>query len=201
MAQFDISLMTRSELEDLLKGNTNPVEANRIIAGYEIGENVFSGINFHDGNPYFYHLTRVARILLAELNIYEPDLIIASLLHDYSRVENVISKDILELNFGPYLLYLVELLSMSIEETAQIPDEIALPNNESLKIPIDDYLLIKLAEQVDLLRSLSFDLSFSPVAYLCELNKQLLPIASKSRHNGVQYLLKELSILKNKIVG
>lgn len=201
MNGFDISMMSRDELEGLLQGKVNPVEINRIVAGYEISDSVFQDLKFADDSPYFYHLTRVARIIVSELSIFDPDIIIASLLHDYKQVESRISKDILEFNFGPYLLYLVELLSMTIDETSEIPKELNLSESECIKIPIDDYLIIKLAEQVDYFRSLNFDISFNPVAYWCEINETFIPIAKSSNHKAVKYLLNELKVLKNKIVG
>ncbi len=201
MNDYSTTMMSRDELENLLKGMVDPLAANRIVSGYEISESIFTGILMKDGSPYFSHLTRVARIIILELNIFDPDLIIASLLHDFKKVESLISKDILEINFGPYLLYLVELLTMTIEETGQVPKEFHLETGDNIKIPIDDYLTIKLAEQVDYFRSLSFDLSRNPVAYLCDLNKRFLPVASQSKHPAVQYLLQEINILKNKIVG
>lgn len=201
MNNYDISMMSRDQLEGLLRGNLNPVEINRVIAGYEISDSAFTGMKMSDESPYFFHLTRVARIIISELGIFDPDLIIASLLHDYTKVENVISRDILEFNFGPYLVYLVDMLSMTVEDTSYIPNEFRLSDSESLKMPIDDYLIIKLAEQVDYFRALKFDLTFSPVAHLCDLNKTIIPIASNSSHEGVKYLINEFKMLKNKIIG
>lgn len=201
MNNYIKSMMSREELEELLFDKSSPLEINKIISGYEISDNAFLDIFFFDGTPYFYHLSRVARIIISELNIIEPDIIIAALLHDYSQIENIISKEILEFNFGPYLVFLVELLSMPIEEASIISNNFAFDDPENIKIPFDDYLIIKLAEQVDYFRAFTFDLNYNPVSTLCELNKQMIPIAATSKNESVIKLLNELKQLKNKIMG
>ncbi len=201
MNEFQRSMMSKQELEDLLCNRARPLELNKIIAGYEISDNAFSEFFFFDGTPYFYHISRVAKIIVAELDIIDSDIIIASLLHDYNKIENIISKDIIEFNFGPYLVFLVELLSLTTEEASAISRNFAFDKPDSFKLPFDDYLIIKLAEQVDYFRSFKFGLNYNPIANLQRLNQQMLPLASSSSNPSVIKLLDEIKQLRNKIIG
>lgn len=197
MNNSNSSMMSIEELQEYLFGRINPLEINKIIAGYEMSDEAFSGLKFIDGSPFFFHLTRVARIIITELNIYDSDIIVAALLHDYSKISTYISKEILTFNFGAYLTFLVDLLSLEIDEAAYISENFS----DEAKIPFDDYLIIKLAEEVDYFRYGVNNLELKLVERLCILNDKLIPFARKSSSKSVKYLLNELNNLKNKITN
>lgn len=197
MNDFSSSMMNCEEMQEYLAGHANPLDINKIIAGYEMSDEAFKDILFIDGKPFFYHLTRVARIIITELQVYDADLIIAALLHDYSKISNSISKEILTFNFGPYLTYLVDLLSLDVEDAAYIAENYI----DETKIPFDDYLIIKLAEEVDYFRYCIDNLRVNLLGRLCVLNEKLLPIARRSSSNSVIYLINELNNLKNKLIN
>ncbi len=201
MNEYSNTLMTIHELEGLLASKVSPIDFNKIISGYEVSENAFINLKLSDGSPFFFHLTRVARIIISELELFDSDLIIAALLHDYKKICNVISFEILEFNFGTYTAFLIDLLSKSIEEVSQMPQEFHISEIDVIKIPIDDYLIIKLAEQVDNFRALQFTLSYNPISDLCNIYEKYLPFTKLSNNKEVDYLMKEIMKLKNIIVG
>ncbi len=197
MNDYSSSMMSCEEMQEYLVGHISPLDINKIIAGYEMSDEAFKDILFIDGKPFFFHLTRVARIIITELQIYDADLIIAAFLHDYSKIANSISKEILAFNFGAYLTYLVDLLSLDVEEAVYITENYI----DETKFPFDDYLVIKLAEEVDYFRYCINNLEVNLLGRLCDLNKKLLPIARRSSSNAVMYLLNELNNLKNKLIN
>ncbi len=197
MSDSNTSMMSLDELHEYLAGKASPLDINKIIAGYEMSEEAFKDSTFIDGTPFFYHLTRVARIILTELDIVDADIIVASLLHDYSIISNYISKEILTFNFGAYLTYLVDLLSLDTEEAAYISENFSY----EAKIPFDDYLIIKLAEEVDVFRNGIHNVELNLVSRLCLLNEKLLPLARRSSSKSVFYLCEELTNLKKKITN
>lgn len=193
--------MSRSQLEVLLEGRTDALEINKIVSAYEMSEMIYSEIEANDASPFFYHLTRVAQIILAELSIFDSEIIIAALLHDFNEIKDKISRDIVEFNFGAYTAFLIESLSVQIEEIESLPKEFTFENSETIKLPFDDYLIIKIAEITDSLRLMDFDLIHNPITRYCDFTGRLLPIAEKSTNESVRYLLEEIYHLKNKILG
>ena len=75
----------------------------RVCGAWEMSEDVHRKQVRHDGTPYFWHVTRVSKILLDELNLRDSDLICAALLHDILEDSKDLTPHILELNFGAYV--------------------------------------------------------------------------------------------------
>jgi len=201
MNDYSHTLMTFDELEGLISRKVNPVDFNKIISGYDMSENAFGNLELGNGSPYFFHLTRVARIILSELEILDSDLLVAALLHDYSKIKNIITLEIIEFNFGAYTAFLIDMLSKGIDDVLIIPHEFKLSESDVIRLPIDDYLIIKLAEFVDNFRAMQFTLSFNPINDLFDIYEKYLPLTKFSNSKEVELLIKEIMKLKNIIVG
>ena len=66
-----------------LKTYVNPVDINRIIDAYDMADQAYGDKKTLSGEPYFFHTTRVCKILVIELGIFDSELIITSLLARY----------------------------------------------------------------------------------------------------------------------
>lgn len=100
-----------------------------------------------DGNPlrYFEHPRRAAIILMDEFEVYDPDLICATLLHDCMEDTDAIDEHIIEYMFGPDVACWVTCLTKR-------PGE----DNYVIRLLTSDpeACLIKACDRIDNLRSL-----------------------------------------------
>jgi (p)ppGpp synthase/HD superfamily hydrolase len=161
-----------------------------------MAENIHYGKSRDNGAPAFFHNTRVCQILIDELNIYEPDMIITALLHDVLASREEISPRILDYNFGPYVMLMVETLSREL--TPQIFDT---PIARELRISFHDGLIIKLAECLDDLRCIGFDPLYNPIHYIQKISERYLSVAENIDNKHLIYLTNELKKERNKIIG
>ena len=191
---------SKEELDDCLRDKVSPIDMNRIISAYDMADVAFTDKKTLDGSPYFFHTTRVCKILVTELGIAEPDLIITSLLHNVFGAASEITAEIIDYNFGPYVTYLLSILNEQYEDLAGFPIPLQVGNSE-IKIPEDDYLIIWLTEHLDNFRSLEVSPLFNPINYLINTVSKLFPVAEQSENPVIVALLKELKQERNKILG
>jgi (p)ppGpp synthase/HD superfamily hydrolase len=190
---------SKDELLESLKIHINPVIINRIIDAYDMADQAYGDKKTLNGDPYFFHTTRVCKILVTELNIFDSELIIATLLHDIYKTAEDLSDKVIALNFGDYVAFLISVLRQDYEfiNYNQFIDE----NDEQIiRIPLDDYLIIWLSEHLDNLRFLEFNTEFNPINYVLNISNNYFPIAEKSENPQVEYLLKELKKERNRIL-
>lgn len=152
-----------------------------------------------DGSFYFFHVTRVCKILIYELNIYEPEMIISALLHDvYKKVEDI-SPEIIIYNFGPYVAYLMDLLQKDFDFVKNhSPSDII---SDSVRMPEDDYIILMLSEHLDNFRCLDVNINFNPVNYILNITQSLISKIVRTDNEKINYLLSELKKERNKILG
>ena len=106
----------------------------------------------HEGFPlrYFEHVRRVAIVLMDDVGIYEPDLVIAALLHDVIEDTEDIDAAVIEQFFGGRVAHLVLLLTKDPKEGYVRRLETDL-----------DAVLLKACDRLDNLRSLdAADMAF-----------------------------------------
>lgn len=197
---YSRTYLSREDLETAMVGKISPVEINRILSAYHMADIAFADKKSLNGSPYFFHTSRVCSILLLELNIIEPDLIISSLLHDIFEANDEITPEIIEYNFGANVAFMLTILKedYSIINKVIIPD---LPAGVTLKSPLDDYLIISLAEHLDNFRSIEVSPMFNPINYILNTLSQLFPLAEQSTNSHVKMLMDELKRERNKILG
>src|SRR5256885_16875192 len=108
--RYNQTFLSKSELRDKLMPIIGALELNNVLNAYEMAENVHQFQRRNDGTPYFWHPTRVTKILLEELNITDPEMLITGLMHDTLEDSDILTPEVLEYNFGPYVSYVIETL-------------------------------------------------------------------------------------------
>lgn len=200
--RYNRTFLSKSELRDKLLPLLGAVELNRIICAYEMAENVHQFQVRNDGTPYFWHVTRVTRILLEELDIHDPDVLITALLHDTLEDSDILNPEVLEYNFGEYVSYMVDMLTKEVRvEEGPLREQIDKEYVERLKNSPEDCRIIKLADRLDNIRCLAFNLKRNPYRYVKETSEHYMPMAEDSSNLHMLYLLKELKRERNKFFG
>lgn len=201
--KYNTTFLSREELQTRLQGyNFDPVQMNKVISAYEIAENVHQHQVRNDGTPYFYHCSRVCRILIDELCCTDEDILSASLLHDVLEEKSEeITRSVLEYNFGSYVTYIIEILTKDLDRLRVTPEEVDLEQVEKLKNSSADCLVIRLAARLDNFRCLEFNIKRNPIQYINETSERYIPLAENASSPLLQYLVRELKKERNKFVG
>ena len=194
--------LTQSELEYLLHDKVDIADMQRIMSAYEMAKSVHEIQTRKDGTPYFYHCSRVCKIIIEELKLFDADLISAALLHDVLEDSKEITKEIISYNFGEYVAYIVETLTKDLNAQEVNPDDVDIAHVELLKRSSDDCLVIRLTARLDNFRCLDYDLKSNPLRYINDTTERYLPLAENRIDNSaLQYLSKELKNERNKFLG
>ncbi len=189
--------LSREELSSLLENKFNPIDINDIISAYEMADQAYGEKKNLSGQPYFFHTSRVVKILLSELDVRDSDLIIATLLHDLYKTSGDISDEIINYNFNPYVTYLVNALKEDIEFINKNP----FNSDERIKLPFDDYLIIWMAEHLDNLRYPAITPELNPLNYILNITTYFFPLSKKSKNEKIKYLYLELKKERIKILS
>lgn len=200
--KYNQTFLSKSEIRDRLLPQIGAVQLNRVMCAYDMAENVHQFQTRNDGTPYIWHPSRVTKILLDELDITEPDVLIAALLHDTLEDSDILNSEVLEYNFGPYVSYLVETLTKEIRvDDGPLREQIDREYVQRLKNASEDCRIIKLADRLDNIRCLEFNLKRNPYKYVKETSEHYMPMAEGSNNLNMLYLLKELKKERNKFFG
>ncbi|MFN8358920.1 MAG: HD domain-containing protein [Candidatus Kapaibacterium sp.] len=201
MSSYNYTTLTSAELEEMLTQHLDAAEINRVICAYELAESVHENQFRGDGSPYFYHCTRVCRILAFELGITDADVLSAALLHDVLEDSPSLTAEVIEYNFGRYVAYVVDVLTKDLARRLYEPDVVDREHIELLKNSSSDCMLIKLAARLDNFRCLEFNLKRNPHHYIHETETQYLPIVEGSSNGAFTKLTGELLKERNKFLG
>ena len=193
--------LTQSELEYLLHDKMSLVDLQRVMSAYEMARSVHEQQTRRDGTPYFYHCTRVCKIVIEELRLYDADLVCAVLLHDVLEDSKQITKEIISYNFGEYVSYVVETLTKDLSAQELNYDAIDIAHAELLKRSSEDCLIVRLAARLDNFRCLEFDLKSNPIKYVSDTSERYLPLAEGSRNQALHILVTEMKMVRNKFLG
>lgn len=191
--------LSKEELNKLLENKFNPIAINHILSAYDMADQAYGDKKTISGQPYFFHTTRVAKILLSELNVTDPDLIIASLLHDIYKTCDDITDEIISYNFNPYITYLINALKEDFEYINNNP--FICNDDDNIKFAEDDYLIIWLSEHLDNLRFPAITPELNPLNYILNITAFFFPMSKKSNNPNVKYLIAELKKEKIKILS
>jgi len=200
--KYNQTFLSKSELTERLMHVVGAVELNRILSAYDMAQNVHQFQTRADGTPYFWHPTRVTRILLDELNIADPDLLIAALLHDALEDSDILTPEVLAYNFGDNVSYLVETLTKEVRvEDGPLREKIDREYVARLRDGPLIARVIKLCDRLDNMRCLEFNLKRNPYKYVKETTDHYMPMAEESDDLHMRYLLKQLREERNKFFG
>lgn len=190
------------EMESLLKKKDfSAIDVNHALDAYEMAESVHEGQKRPDGTPYFWHPSRVAKIVISELELQDINIICAALLHDVLEDSQVITGEIIEYNFSPYTSYLVQMLTKDIKAEGILREIIEKEYVERLSGATEDAILLKLCDRLDTFRCLEFNVKKNPIKYVMETTKHYFPLAESRENPKMQYLVKELQAARNKFLG
>ncbi|MFW5663381.1 MAG: HD domain-containing protein [Bacteroidota bacterium] len=191
MAQnYNLQYMTIEELEKMITPVLDSMDMTMVLSAYEMCENAHSGQFLPDGAPYFYHTTRVCRIIADELGLIDAELLSSALLHDIYKTNAGITLEIINYNFGPYVALLVDMLQSDYRHID--PNKVITISGEKIKIPGDDYLIIWIAEHLDNLRSYDIDPKYDLVSEINELKNVIIPAAIGNDNAYIKKLVSDL---------
>ncbi len=200
--KYNLTFLSRAEAERLLKDRDfTAVDINLIIGAYDMAESVHEGQKRHDGTPYFWHPSRVARICIEELETKDTQVICAALLHDVLEDSQVITAEVIKYNFGEYTSYLVQMLTKDIKAEGTLREMVEHNYVERLKGASEDAKMLKLIDRLDSFRCLEFNVKKNPIKYIIETTKFYFPLAKNSTDPRMEYLIKELQAARNKFLG
>ncbi|MCE2502583.1 MAG: bifunctional (p)ppGpp synthetase/guanosine-3',5'-bis(diphosphate) 3'-pyrophosphohydrolase [Chlorobi bacterium] len=200
--KYNQSFLTKSELTEKLMDVIGSVELNRINSAWEMAQNVHQFQQRNDGTPYFWHPSRVAKILLGELGITDSDLICAALLHDVLEDSDILTPKVLAFNFGDYVGDIVETLTKEIGiKDGPLREKIDQEYIERLQNSSEDCRIVKLADRLDNLRCIQFNLKRDPYKYVKETIDHYVPMAEEPTNPHLKYLLKEIRKEQNRFFG
>ena len=195
---YSTTYYSRENLLADLMGKVDPLELNKIESAYEMADNALYDKLLNDGTSLFFHSTRVCKILIQELAIDEPELLISSLLHEVILHCEDINSEIITFNFGNYVSFMSEILNDEIEIFALKNNEIENLQKISNRVPLDDYLIMKLAEILDKTRSIDSTINFNPMSEFHSLTANVLPFAENNPNSKIQYLVNAIKHEKNR---
>ncbi len=200
--KYNETFLGREELERLLRErDLQAVQINKVLDAYEMAESVHEFQKRPDKTPYFWHPSRVAKICVTELQVYDPNIICAALLHDALEDSHVLTPEILELNFGSYASYLVQKLTKDIKAEGVMKDWVERDYVEKLMLASEDARMLKLADRLDTFRCLEFNVKRNPMKYIMETRDHYYQMAQNSENPRLKYLIKELQKEQNKFLG
>ncbi len=200
--KYNQTFLSKTELAERLTELIGSVELNRINSAFEMAQNVHQFQQRNDGTPYFWHPSRVAKILLDELGIADADLLCAALLHDALEDSDILTPEVISYNFGEYVAYIVDTLTKEIGiKDGPLREKIDQEYVQRLQNSTDDCRIVKLADRLDNLRCIQFNLKRNPYKYVKETIDYYVPMAEKSENLHLKYLLREMRKEQNRFFG
>ncbi len=147
--------MRQYELIEKVKSYQPSADEDALIRAYVLASKVHHDQRRESGEPYFYHPTSVAQILI-EYKM-DADTIVAALLHDtvedtptaYDNIETLFGHDVAELVEGVTKLTKIQLVDEDAKQ-AQNFQELVLATSKDIRI-----LMIKMADRLHNMRTLS----------------------------------------------
>lgn len=190
------TFLGKDELFERIAQSFEPTLVTKIISAYELAENAYINKYRADKMPVFYHITRVCKILLDELKLQEPDIIIASLLHDVFVSKTDINHSIISFNFGYYVTFLVDALT---DDSIDFKNS-KFDGNILFEVAGEDGLIIRLAEILDEMRCIEYNTEILPIPYYTKVSKIYLSRIDKINNSSIQYLADEIKKEGNRLL-
>ncbi len=190
---------TRQELIDEIAKKVDPVELTTVLGAYEMANSVHEYQLRNDSTPYFWHLTRVARIVIHELEYLNADVISATLLHDVLEDSDIITAEVLKYNFNSYISYIVEVLTKNIRLMGAQREQEDQQYIERLRYSSIDCKIVKFAERLDNYRCLEFGVKRNPFGYIEVTERDYYPMAREEQNAALDRIVDEMNRIKRKL--
>lgn len=172
-----------------------------VLGAQEMALSVHEGQLRADSTPYFWHISRVARILIQELKYYNAEVISSAFLHDVLEDAEVISAEVLKYNFGAYIAYIVEVLTKNIKLLGIQREQEDQEYIERLRFSSIDCKIVKFAERLDNFRCLEFGVKKNPFMYIDKTESDYFPLAAALNNRMLDYLISEMKKVKGKLLA
>jgi (p)ppGpp synthase/HD superfamily hydrolase len=190
---------SRQELIDEIAKKVDPVELTTVLGAYEMASSVHEYQMRNDSTPYFWHLTRVVRIIVHELEYLNADVISAALLHDVLEDSEIITAEVLKYNFNAYISYIVEVLTKNIRLMGLQREQEDQEYIERLRYSSIDCKIVKFAERLDNYRCLEFGVKRNPFGYIEVTERDYYPMAREEQNPILDRIVDEMSRIKRKL--
>ncbi len=190
---------TRDELIADISTRVDPVELTTVLGAFEMASHVHEFQTRNDSSPYFWHISRVARIIIRELEYLNADVISAALLHDVLEDSDIITPEVIKFNFSPYISYIVEVLTKNIRITEEQREQEDMQYVERLRFSSLDCKIVKLAERLDNYRCLEFGVKRNPFRYIEETEQRYYPMAAQENSELLSRMVAEMDMIKRKL--
>jgi len=172
-------------------------DQSRVTQAIIFARTKHAGQTYVPANEYAIHPIRAARTL-AELGTVEPDVILATILHDTLEDTNT-SEDEITAAFGERVTTLVKMVSHRFAEDSTLEEKVAAKRDNHTEIqrgPIEARL-IKCADQLDQMRNWKRLPSSSPIKkkllrFLEEAQSYALPLAEETEPKLADLMRREL---------
>ena len=175
--------------------------ASTILSAYEMAGSVHEFQLRKDATPYFWHISRVAKILIRELKYYNAEVIAASLLHDVLEDSDIITAEVIKYNFSPYIAYIVEVLTKNVKLLGPMRQQEEQQYVERLQFSSIDCKIIKFTERLDNFRCLEFGVKRNPFQYVEETETIYYPLVANESNRLLDYLVGEMNNVKGKLLA
>lgn len=199
LPHYNQTQYTREELIEDVSTRVDPVELTTILGAFEMASHVHAFQVRNDGAQYFWHLSRVARIIIRELEYINADVISAALLHDVLEDSDIITAEVLKFNFSPYISYIVEVLTKNLHLTGAQREEEDTQYIERLRFSSLDCKIVKFAERLDNYRCLEFGVKRNPFRYIEETEQHYYPMAQQEQNPLLLRIVTEMDMIKRKL--
>ncbi|MBR9976038.1 MAG: bifunctional (p)ppGpp synthetase/guanosine-3',5'-bis(diphosphate) 3'-pyrophosphohydrolase [Bacteroidetes bacterium] len=190
---------TRKDLIDAIATKLDPVELTTVLGAYEMASSVHEYQLRNDSTPYFWHLSRVARIIIHELEYVNADVVSAALLHDVLEDSDIITAEVIKYNFSAYIAYIVEVLTKNIRLLGVQREQEDNEYIERLRYSSIDCKIVKFAERLDNYRCLEFGVKRNPFGYIEVTERDYYPMADEARHVLLDRMVEEMTRIKRKL--
>lgn len=198
---YNQTFYPKEELTADVQHHLDPLKLNAVLSAFEMASNVHEFQLRNDASLYFWHLSRVARIVIRELEYYDADVIAASLLHDVLEDSNIITKEVITFNFGTRVCHIVEILTKNLQLT---DDQMKAEEERYIKTIREsdiDCKIVKFAERLDNFRCLEFGVKRNPFKYIEDTEKLYFPMAEEVHDSRLNKLVATMKLIKGKLVA
>lgn len=190
------TFLGKDELFERIAKTFEPTLVNKIISAYELAETAYQNQYRADTMPVFYHITRVCKIILDELKINEPDVIIASLLHDVFISKTDLNHNIISFNFGYYVTFLIDALTDDAIEFKNSNND----GKKLLEVAGEDGFIIRLSEILDEIRCIEYNTELLPIPYYTKVINFYLNNCNNINNNKIEYLVEQIKKEGNRLL-
>jgi len=198
---YNQTYYTREALIEDIRMEVDPVGLTTVLGAYEMAQHVHEYQMRNDATPYFWHISRVAQIIVKELNYFNSDVIAAAYLHDVLEDSDIITADVIKYNFGAYVAHIVEVLTKNIKLMGILREQEDHQYIERLSFSSLDCKIIKLVERLDNYRCMEFGVKRNPFKYIEETEKYYIPMAQKENNPMLNYIIEAMKPIKGKLFG